>query len=106
MKMMTKTIEARFAKVGRQEDAGDGALVIAKFFTPWSHWTWYATEYDPKTRTFFGYVDGLEGEYGYFSLDELAEVRGPAGLKIERDLYWTERPVREVEREREPRAIP
>ena len=96
MKMLTKEIEARFAKVGRQEDKGDEALVICKFFTPWSNWTWFATEYDPTEKMFFGLVQGMETELGYFSLDEFATVRGPFGLGIERDLHWSERTLAEV----------
>lgn len=95
MMLLTKAIEARFAKVGKQMNAKD-PVVIAKFFTPWSNWTWYATEYDKLNRIFFGYVVGLESEWGYFSLDELAGVRGPGGLKVERDLYFPERPISKI----------
>ena len=75
-----------FAQVGRQEHAEDPQIVV-KFFTPWSNWTWYATEFDPEDLRFFGLVDGFEREWGYFSLEELLEIRGPAGLRIERDLH-------------------
>jgi hypothetical protein len=95
MKLLTKELEKRFAAVGRQD--GKKAIVIAKFFTPDSNWTWYATEYHPEDRTFFGLTDGFEAELGYFSLDEMEEARGPLGLKIERDLYWKEKPLAEVE---------
>lgn len=89
MKLMTKAIEKAFAAQGRCDDRpADQVRVVAKFFAPTSSWTWYATEFDPKSRTFFGYVMGFEGELGYFSLDELESVRGPLGLGIERDLYW------------------
>ena len=90
MELLTKELEARFAHVGRQEEQGDDAIVIAKFFTPDSSWTWWATEYDPETREFFGLVQGHETELGYFSLDELEAVTGPLGLHIERDIYWKE----------------
>ncbi len=103
MKLMTQELARRFAEVGRQEELGEGAIVVAKFFTPWTNWTWYATEYDPEERTFFGLVEGHEVELGYFSLDEMAEVRGPFGLKIERDLFWHEKPVRDVRAEVEKR---
>lgn len=33
-------------------------------------------------------VDGHEAELGYWLLSELESVNGPAGLMIERDLYW------------------
>ena len=97
MKLMTKEIEARFAMVGRQEEKGDDAIIIAKFFTPDSSWTWFATEYDPVERTFFGLVHGFEKELGYFSLDELASAKGPLGLHIERDLHWTETTIGAVQ---------
>jgi Protein of unknown function (DUF2958) len=63
-------------------------IVWVKFFTPWTNWTWYVTEYDGDD-TFFGWVEGYEHEFGYFSLSELENVKGPWGLKIERDLYFT-----------------
>src|SRR3990172_8370521 len=95
MKLMPKELERRFAEVSHQE--GKSAIVIAKFFDPCSQWTWFATEFDPETQTFFGLVRGFEVEGGYFSLDELESAKGPLGIGIERDLYWTERPAREVE---------
>lgn len=32
-------------------------------------WNWYVTEYN-GSGTFFGYVEGIEPEYGYFNLRE------------------------------------
>ena len=88
MKLMTKDIERKIPALYSQECKGDDARVYVKFFTPWSNWTWYATEYDPENGLFFGLVDGHEKELGYFSLEELESVAGPVGLKIERDMYW------------------
>ena len=96
MKLLTKALEHRFAQIGCQESAGEDALIVCKFFTPWSNWTWYATEYNTEDRTFFGYVEGHFPEWGYFSLDELETVKGPYGLKVERDLHFAERRAREV----------
>ena len=97
MKLLTKALEARFAEVGRQESKGLDAVVVAKYFTPDSSWSWFATEYLPQDREFFGLVQGMDTELGYFSLDELESARGPMGLKIERDLSWTEMTIREVQ---------
>lgn len=94
MKLLTKALEKRFAQLGRQDKPD--AIVVAKFFSPTSCWTWYATEYDPESRIFFGLVKGFESELGSFSLDELESVRGPFGLGIERDLYFSECPLSEV----------
>lgn len=66
--------------------------VVCKFFTPDANWTWYAVSAsrDPETGNvqFFGLVDGLELELGYFWLSELESVRGKFGLPVERDLHW------------------
>ena len=88
MKLLTKEIEKKLPKLYSTDEQGNNAKVVVKFFHSRSNWTWYATEYDPDTRTFFGYVDGLEGELGYFNLDELSEVKDSWGLGIERDMYW------------------
>lgn len=87
-KLLTDSLIARFAQVGRQEDEED-PLVIAKFFHPLSSWTWYATEYYPEDRRFFGWIFGHEKELGYFSFDELDELN-VRGLPIERDLSFKE----------------
>lgn len=93
MELFPKHLEETLPALGAQEGKGEEAIAHVKFFTPWSHWTWYASEYDPAERVFFGLVVGNETEYGYFSLDELEAIRGPGGLRIERDLFWTPRPL-------------
>ena len=98
MKLMTKALEERFEKVGRQDDISD-PIVIAHFFNPAGAGDWYATEYDPINQIFYGYVSifgDWHDEWGYTSLDELADYNGPFGLRIERDLYWKEKPASEV----------
>jgi hypothetical protein len=87
VKLLTKEIMKRLPPVGSQEGTAD-PIAQVKFFTPWTGWTWWATEYDPGTREFFGLVQGFEVELGYFSLDEMEAVKGPGGLTIERDLYF------------------
>jgi len=70
-------------------------LAMVKLFTPDSSWTWYIVEYDPEQRLCFGLVIGHEREFGYFSLEELEELRGPMGLPVERDLHFEPTPVAE-----------
>ena len=96
MKLMTKAIENAIPALYEQDGLGDDAIVDAKFFTPDGNWTWYATEYDPETRMFFGLVDGFDKELGYFSLDELEGVRGALGLPIERDAWFKPTKLSEV----------
>jgi hypothetical protein len=95
-KFLTKANLKDLPPLYSQEDKGDDATVHVKFFTPWSSWTWYATEFDPEEGLFFGLVDGQEKELGYFSMAELKSARGPAGLLIERDMYFKPCPISEV----------
>jgi hypothetical protein len=95
---MTAQLEKRFRQVGRQDHLKD-PLIVAKFFNPQGAGTWYATEYDPTTKIFFGYVSifgDWNDEWGSFSLEELVSYKGPLGLGIERDLYWTEKKASSV----------
>lgn len=71
------------------------AIAQVKFFTPDSHWTWYASEFD-GVDTFFGLVNGFETELGYFSLAELKRIRGYLGLPVERDRSFKPTPLREL----------
>jgi len=102
MKLLTKEIEARFKKVGSQEEVKN-PLVVAKFFDPTGQATWFATEYDPKTKVFFGYVSLFNqagmNEWGYFSLEELESIRGKFGLGIERDMYCSTQTIKEWKKE-------
>jgi Protein of unknown function (DUF2958) len=101
MKLLTKELEARFKEVGSQEDLAD-PIVIAKFFNPVGQGYWFATEYDPTDKIFFGYVSlfgDYNDEWGSFSLEELESVRGFGGLGIERDLYFSEKPSSEIIKE-------
>jgi len=66
-------------------------IVWVKYFDPSSNWTWYLVEYDREEKAAFGYVQGFEGEWGYFSLSELATVKNRLGLGIERDLHFRPR---------------
>ena len=98
MKLLTKELLKRFEQVGRQEDSSD-PIVVAKFFNPAGAGTWYATEYDPNDKIFFGFVSifgDWNDEWGSFSLEELESYRSKFGLGIERDLYFGEKRISEV----------
>jgi hypothetical protein len=97
MELLTKELRERIPKLYSQEDVTD-PIVVAKFFTPDANWSWYVLEFDGRD-IFFGYVDGLQPELGYFTLSELTDIRGPMGMKIERDIYWDEKPLSEVEKD-------
>lgn len=108
MELLTKELEQTIPPIH-----SDATVAQVKFFTPWSNWTWYASEAsaeladgsevtlsDPRARErvdvlFFGLVFGLETEYGYWRLSDLTQLRGPFGLRIERDLYFRPRNLEE-----------
>lgn len=64
---------------------------VLKLFNPLGAATWLASELYPDGDTLFGLADLGFGcpELGVFSLAEIAEVRLPFGLRIERDLHFT-----------------
>jgi hypothetical protein len=92
MKLLTKEIEDAFRKQGDTSDLGEEEIrVIAKFFCPWAAARWFAVEYDPKDKVFFGYVNlgsDADAELGDFSLGELENLQGPHGFRIERDMHF------------------
>lgn len=76
--------------------SGDDAIAQVKFFTPYSGWTWWATEFD-GVDIFYGLVQGPYLEYGTFSYRELQETTTNNGVPmIERDCHWSPRPVEEI----------
>lgn len=101
MRLLSRELQEQIPPPYSAEGQGD-PVVVAKFFTPWASWTWYVLEggYVDMGADFhfFGLVDGLEEELGYFSLSELEALRGPAGLQVERDLYWEPKPLSQVRR--------
>jgi hypothetical protein len=99
MKLLTKEIEKRIPKLGETDGQGMDAVVHAKFFNPTGAATWFATEYDPEQRLFFGWAmlfTKEEAELGYFSLDELESVKCGFGLGIERDRHFPQMTLREA----------
>ena len=98
--LLPEWLAAEIPALYSQEGVED-PLIRVKFFTPDSSWTWYVLEYsavapDGAERLCFGLADGHEQELGYFSVAELERVRGPMGLRIERDLYFTPCPLSQV----------
>ena len=78
-------------------------VIRCKFFAPDSFWTWYVIEAGITEDLegnldvlFYGYVEGIENELGYFCLLELQAARGPMGLPLERDLYFEPRSISSI----------
>lgn len=75
----------------RDEMPEPDPIPVVKFFNPCGAATWLATELDTDGDTLFGLADLGFGcpELGSFSLSEIASVRLPFGLGIERDLSFS-----------------
>ncbi|AXO17040.1 MULTISPECIES: DUF2958 domain-containing protein [Thalassospira] len=64
---------------------------VVRLFAPWNAATWLLSEIDPEDEDIaFGLCDLGMGcpELGSVRLSELESVRGPAGLRIERDRHF------------------
>lgn len=109
--MMTREWADRIPRLGSQDGRPpEEVRVVVKYFAPWTSWTWYATEaevarpagagvesvplsdYDPARGddlVFYGLVVGQERELGYWTMRDLMSIRGPGGLQVERDRYFS-----------------
>jgi hypothetical protein len=79
MKLLTAELR-RLLPPLRAQDGTANPVVHAKFFTPDSSWTWWATEGEPE-----------DSDYRFFGF-----VRGPLGQPVERDLNFKEGPFHDV----------
>lgn len=92
-KLLTKEIETKLPEFYSNEGIPlENRIARVKFFTPASNWTWYGLEYDPSEKLFYGYVDGFEREFGYFSLEELEAMNSA----VERDIGFTPKPLGQI----------
>lgn len=102
--LITDEQRAQLLANGRTHAAGRSLdpLPIVRLFTPDAHATWLLTELDPQDGdTAFGLCDLGLGmpELSTVRLSELASIRGPRNLPVERDLYFTaRRPLSEYAR--------
>ena len=88
MLLMTREIEKK-ARAQYPKGSDFKQQIVAKFFDPHGHWTWYLMNQDPNNPDYlWGIVNGNELEMGSFSLSEIKDFKGQFGLGIERDLYF------------------
>lgn len=98
MKLLTKSNTEQLLRNGRirlelarEGNAEADFIPVVKLFTPDGACTWLLTELDPEDPDIaFGLCDLGMGfpELGSVRISELESVRGPLGLKIERDLHF------------------
>lgn len=87
MILLTPELRERLLANGR--DRGTDHVPVVKFFNPLGEGVWLATELDADGDTFFGLADLGYPELGTFSLEEMASIRLPFGMGIERDILFT-----------------
>jgi len=93
--LLSEELKNALPRIGDQEGNKD-PNVFAVFQFPMSGWKWFVTEGDAyeDDTCFFGYVVGLECEWGYFCLSELESV-DINGIKVCRDEDHMPRPLSE-----------
>lgn len=96
-----------------QDEKGENAEIILKFFNPYGRGTWYVLEAEvmannPNDWLFFGYVESPLceefNEYGYFTFSELNELKIPLYIndifmgygQIEIDKYFGDKKMCDV----------
>lgn len=94
MKLFTKDQHVKLLRNGEHSaQTGESNVPpVVKLFTPWGGSTWLITEIDPENPTLaFGLCDLGQGypELGFVDLEELEALKGPMGLKVERDRFFT-----------------
>lgn len=90
MKLLTKELIKKIPKLYETDGLSDEEKIcVVKLFNPVGAGTWYIIEYDEEEKIAYGLVElGHYPELGYFSLEELENIKLPLGLKIERDKFW------------------
>ena len=108
MKLLTKELRKKLPALYATESIPlKDKIAVAKFFHPASAYTFYVIEGSPVVDeqdnevdyTFFGWAthgDPTCAEFGYASLNELQSVRGKLGLGIERDMYFSPTPLKDI----------
>lgn len=92
MILLTPELNAALrANANRSVEIDHDPAPVVKFFNPLGAATWLATELYDDGDTLFGLADLGFGcpELGCFSLSELASLRLPFGLGIERDIGFS-----------------
>lgn len=93
MKLLTKALKKQIPALYSTESVPlNEKIAVAKFFNPMGAGTWYVIEGQEEDSDFifFGLVDLHEKNFGYFSLNELQSICLPFGLKIERDIHFSQ----------------
>ena len=94
--LIPKDLLKTIPKLYETEEQNNPIVYIKLFLDAW---TWYITELSIDDDICFGYVVSPFGsELGYFSLQEIQEVKGSLGIGVERDLYFKPTPLSQIKK--------
>lgn len=100
---MKKMVEMN--DIPRLYETDDGSeigekMIYAHFFSPLNNFDWFVFEYEPETKTCFGFANLNNpdfAELGYFTLDEFEEINKSYGFDmIVKDLHFKTGKVSEI----------
>ena len=101
MQLLTQKLRKQLPPLESQQGVED-PLVLCSFFLPDAPWHWYPIEFDGDD-TFFGLVTSVFGqELCTFCLSGLQMTRGFFGMAVERDLFFSPKPLSEVRKLHQP----
>jgi hypothetical protein len=95
---VAKTLPALGSGEPKETKATPDPVALVKLFSPYSSAVWFLTEYSPEEGLAFGWADlGFGcGELGYIDVNELIGLNRRGLPLVERDLYWSPRPLSEA----------
>ena len=87
MELIPKEIKEQIPSLYTTENQNNPTVFVKLFL---DSWTWYITELSIDGDIAFGYVISpfCSGELGYFSLEEIKNIKGILGIGVERDLSF------------------
>ena len=87
MELIPKEIKKQIPSLYTTENQNNPTVFVKLFL---DSWTWYITELSIDGNIAFGYVISpfCSGELGYFSLEEIKNIKGILGIGVERDLSF------------------
>ncbi len=97
MELIPKEIKEQIAPLYSTEDMKAPTVYVKLTL---DGWTWFVTELSIDGDICFGYVISpfCSAELGYFSLNEIKELKGSLGLGVERDEHFKPTKLSEIKK--------